>query len=262
MSAALVGDDVVLVTGGVRGIGRAIVERSADDGAMVALTSRDLDAARAAAAEVSARTGVRVVGYACDVRDEAQVQATVTAVTADLGGLTRLVANAGTVTIESVDRLSGAAWRSALETNLLGPALLASAAAPHLAASGRGRLLLLSSANALVGFAGRAAYAASKSGLTGLVRALAAELGPRGVTVNAVAPGPVATELLLELGQRDPGYLDRLQAMVPVGRLAEPAEIAEVVAFLGSSRAGYINGQVLAVDGGMTVTRAAGDASA
>ncbi len=239
-----------LVTGGSRGIGRAIALRLARQGADVAFSYRGNEAAaRATAAEIEA-LGRRALAVQADVKDPEGAEALVRDVLAAFGKVDILVNNAGITRDDLIMRMSVEAWREVLETNLFGAFYATKAVTrPMLKARG-GRIVNITSVSGQAGQTGQANYSSAKAGLIGLTKATARELASRGITVNAVAPGFVLTELTQDLPEA-------LQAQItertPLGRFGTPEEIADAVAFLASDEAGYITGQVLAVDGGLVM---------
>jgi 3-oxoacyl-[acyl-carrier protein] reductase len=234
----------VVVTGAAGGIGRALVGALAQSGCSVAAC----DVAGAPLEEV---TGASVT-VAFDVRDAEAVKAGVADAIAVLGGCDAVVANAGVVdTIHRAERFSDDEWRKDIETNLHGAFYLAQAAFGALAASGDGRVVLISSAGAETGIPGQVAYGASKAGLVGMARTLAAEWASAGVRCNVVMPGFIATPKVLGM----PAQVRRsVVAQIPLQRFGELDELAGVVCFLLSPAAAYINGAVLRVDGGFGLT--------
>jgi 3-oxoacyl-[acyl-carrier protein] reductase len=230
----------VLVTGAAGGIGRAIVEALAHSGCAVAACDAPgvrVDAVPGAAATAS-----------FDVRDAEAVRDGAARAIAELGGCDAIVVGAGVVdTINRAERFSDEEWRRDIETNLHGAFVLAQAAFEALAASGDGRIVLVSSIAAETGMRGQVAYGASKAGLIGMARTLAAEWGGRGIRCNVVMPGFVATSKVLAM---PPEVRESAVARIPLGRFAEPEELAGVVSFLLSPAAAYLNGVLLRVDGG------------
>ena len=226
----------VLVTGGNRGIGRAIADAFLAQGDQVAVTYR------------SGEPPAGVLAVRCDVTDQEQVEQAFTEIEAAHGPVEVLVANAGITRDTLLLRMDDDDWSSVLDTNLTGSVRVTRRAARGMLRLRRGRIVLISSVVGLSGSAGQVNYAASKAGLVGLARSLARELGSRGITVNVVAPGPVATDMTAARGD------DRLAAIVaavPLERAAEPDEIAGVVQFLAGPDAAYITGAVIPVDGGL-----------
>ncbi len=238
---------VALVTGAAGGIGGAICRTLASEGCNVAL----LDSAGGprledVAADVR-RAGGRTRLADVDVRDFAAAEAMVAETVAELGGVDLLVYAAGIARDGVSWKLGEAQWDEVLAVNLKGCFNFARAVTPALRARGRGRIVALSSINGLRGKLGQANYAASKAGLIGLVKSLARELGRFGITVNAVAPGMVATPMTHDL---PPEVMEAALHETVLGRIAEPQDVADVVAFLCSDRARHITGDVIRVDGG------------
>jgi 3-oxoacyl-[acyl-carrier protein] reductase len=239
-----------LVTGGSRGIGRAIVLRFATQGADVAFTYRgNADAAAATVADAEA-LGRKALAIQADAADGEAAEAVVKDVLDAFGRIDILVNNAGITRDDLIMRMSAEAWRSVLETNLFGAFWMTKAVTrPMLKARG-GRIINITSVSGQAGQTGQANYSAAKAGLIGLTKATARELASRTITVNAVAPGFVLTELTQDLS-------DDLKAQItdrtPLGRFGTTDEIANAVAFLASDDAAYITGQVLAVDGGLVM---------
>jgi 3-oxoacyl-[acyl-carrier protein] reductase len=231
---------VVLVTGGNRGIGLATARAFAAAGDKVAITYRKEPPEDAAA------NGIFAV--ACDVTDTAQVDAAFAAIEAELGPVEVLVSNAGITRDTLVLRMSDDDFSSVLDANLTGGFRVAKRAVKSMMKARFGRIVFVSSIVGLVGQAGQANYAASKAGLLGLGRSLAREYASRGITVNIVAPGPIATDMLDAMPEDKRALLG---AQVPVGRVGTVDEVAAAVTFLASEPAAFITGAVVPVDGGL-----------
>ena len=234
----------MIVTGAAGGIGRAIVEALAESGCRVAAC--DWPGARVGDIRGAAVTAT------FDIRDRAALRTEVANAIAALGGCDSVVANAGVVdTIHRAERFSPEEWRKDMETNLHGAFYLAQAAFEALAASGDGRVVLISSVAAETGIPGQVAYGASKAGLVGMARTLAAEWASQGIRCNVVMPGFIATPKM----QAMPDEVQKfVTAKIPLQRFGETDELAGTVSFLLSPAAAYINGAVLRVDGGFGLT--------
>lgn len=227
---------VVLVTGGNRGIGAAIALAFAANGDTVAVASRSGEAPEGCS------------GFVCDVSDTTSVDACFDAVEQQLGPVEIAVANAGITRDGLIMRMSDADIDAVFNTNLFGAMRIARRAARSMLRQKKGRLIFVGSVVGLLGSAGQTNYAASKSALVGLARSLAREVGGRGITANVIAPGFVETDMTADLPE------DRKTAIiagVPLGRYAQPSEVADVAVFLASPGAAYITGAVIPVDGGL-----------
>jgi 3-oxoacyl-[acyl-carrier protein] reductase len=224
------------VTGGSKGIGYGIALRMAKAGHRVAATYR------------SGEVPADALGVQCDVTDPGQVEAAFAQVESSLGNVEVLVANAGITRDTLLMRMSDDDWDQVIATNLTGAFRVARRAARAMIRGRFGRIVFISSVVGLMGSAGQVNYAASKSGLVGMARSLARELGSRGVTVNVVAPGFIETDMTAELGE---DLVKKYSEQIPLGRLGSVDDIASTVEFLASDAASYISGAVIPVDGGL-----------
>lgn len=241
---------VAIVTGGSRGIGEAVAVRLATEGADVALcASRSVEAAERVAGQVRG-LGRRALVAQVDVADAAAVDPFVASVISEFGRLDILVNNAGTTRDGLLLRMDDEAWDRVMDVNLKGAFHTIRAAVRPMMKARRGRIINISSVVGLRGNAAQANYAASKAGLIGLTKSVAREFASRGITANAVAPGYIPTDMTEGL---PPDVKASLLAQVPMGRPGSAADVAATVAFLASDDAAYITGQVIVVDGGMTM---------
>jgi len=241
---------VALVTGASRGIGRATALVLAKAGADIAVNyQQSLEPAEALAGELAA-LGVKSVLVQGDVSDSAQVSEMISKAEEALGGISILVNNAGITRDGLVMRMSDEDFDDVIATSLRGAFLCSRAVARGMMKARSGAIINVSSVIGRRGNAGQANYAAAKAGLVGLTKSLARELGPRGVRVNAVAPGYVVTDMTSELPEK---MKEQIMGNTPLGRLASPEEIASVIAFLASPAAAYITGAVIPVDGGLGI---------
>jgi 3-oxoacyl-[acyl-carrier protein] reductase len=239
-----------IVTGGSRGIGKVIAETLARRGAQVVIADRQIELAQATAAELAAATGQTVIALPADVADQASVRALFDQVLAKFPRLDILVNNAGVTRDTLLVRMEETDWDMVLSINLKGVYHCSKAAVRPMMKQRYGRIVNIASVSGIAGQAGQTNYSASKAGVIGFTKALAREVGPRGVTVNAVAPGFVPTALTNDL----PAELKEASVKaIPLGRWGTPQEIANAVAFLASDEASYITGHVLSVDGGMVM---------
>ncbi len=247
MSEALAGQ-VALVTGGSRGIGRAVALRLAAGGATVVVNFRENSAAAEETVGLIAAAGGRSSTSRFDVGDAEAVRVGVQNIVDEHGRLDLLVNNAGVSVDALLLRLKEEDWERVLRTNLTGVFHCTKAAVRAMVRARYGRIVNLTSVVAEMGNAGQAAYAAAKAGVIGLTKSLAREVAARGITVNAVAPGLVETDMTAGLDDRQRSFYTNV---IPAGRIATPEDVAAAVAFLASPEAGYITGQVLHVNGGL-----------
>jgi 3-oxoacyl-[acyl-carrier protein] reductase len=242
-------DQVALVTGASRGIGRAIAERLAGCGATVIGVARSLEALQATLQTIGDAGGT-AEGFACDVADAADVGRVVDAVEAKYPKIHILVNNAGITRDNLILRMEDDAWQEVIDTNLKGTFLFCRAVGACMLRGRYGRIINISSVSGLVGNAGQANYAASKAGVIGLSKSVARELASRGITVNVVAPGFITTDMTDALSEK---IKTEVKEKVPLRRFGKPEDVADLVCYLAGPGAGYMTGQVIAVDGGLTI---------
>ena len=252
---------VVLITGGARGIGMACAERFAEEGANIAVVDLLEDEANTVA-KACQEKGVEAVGLKCDVTDEDSVKGVFDAVMAKWGRVDTVVASAGIHTGAAVDQVELKAWKKVIDINLTGVFLTNKYAAAIMKQQKSGSIINVSSMAGVISFPATAEYSASKSGVIGLTRSVAQDLAPYGVTCNAICPGNTLTAMVKEvaktvgasLGMTAEEWLQMRANDCPMKRLAEPWEMAGVAAFLASKDARYLTAQALVIDGGITAT--------
>ncbi len=240
---------IALVTGGAKGIGAAIASRLARDGHRIAIGGRDAEALQRHAAVLSA-LGAETFTVSADLADPRACEAIVAAVEEKWGPVDVLVNNAGITRDGLAVRMSIEDFQAILQVNLVAAFALSRKVARGMMKARWGRIVNISSIVAEMGNAGQANYIAAKAGLIGLTKALAVELAPRSITVNAITPGFISTEMTASLPE---AVIDQYKARIPLGRFGSPDDVAAVVGFLASDQASYITGQTIRVDGGMVM---------
>ena len=241
---------VALVTGGSRGIGRAIALQLAADGHVVAVNYASNAAAAAEVVDAIVAGGGRAIPVGADVGDESAVAAMFETVADELGPVAVLVNNAGITRDDLMLRMKVEAWDEVITTNLRSVYLCSKAALRGMLRAKWGRVISVSSVSGLAGNPGQANYAAAKAGIIGFTKSLAKEIGTRGITANVVAPGFVATDMTADLGE---AVQEAATERISLGRLGRPEEVASAVGYLASDGAAYITGQTIVVDGGLAL---------
>ena len=239
-----------LVTGAARGIGKAIALKFASEGANIAFTDLTIDEIGAATEYEIASLGVKCKGYASNAANFEETHKVVEQVMQDFGRIDILINNAGITRDGLLVRMKTSDWQQVLDTNLTSAFLMSRAVAKDMMKAKNGRIINISSVVGVMGNAGQANYSASKAGLIGLTKSLARELAPKHITVNAVAPGFIETEMTDALS---PQVKEQLLAQIPLNQLGQAEDIAEAVAYLAGIGGRYITGQVLQVNGGMAM---------
>lgn len=239
---------VVLVTGAGRGMGKAMAQRLADEGAKVAVTDIDEKSAVETAGELDGASGFRL-----DITDAAEVATTVAEIATALGPIDALVNNAGWDKLSPFLDTDEDLWDRVIDINLRGPIRMTKAVLPAMVERRSGRVVNISSDAGRVGSTGEAVYSACKAGIIGFSKTIAREMARYGITVNTICPGPTATPLLDSMVGEHEKLIESLKRGIPLGRLGEPDDVAGVVAFMVSDDAGFITGQTLSVSGGLTM---------
>jgi 3-oxoacyl-[acyl-carrier protein] reductase len=240
---------IAIITGGARGIGKATAEKFAEEGASIAIWDIDT-VAGTKTVEKLIQSGAKAKFYQVNTTD---LQATVDAASAvitDFGRIDILINNAGITRDSSMKKMTEDQWKLVIDVNLTGVYHCTKAVSPYMVDQGYGRIINASSIVGIYGNFGQTNYVASKAGVIGMTKVWAREFGRKGVTVNAVAPGFINTEMMETVPQ---SYLDELKLKTPVGRMGEPEDIANAYAFLASDEASFISGIVLSVDGGLVL---------
>ncbi len=242
-------DQVAIVTGAARGLGQAIARDLATSGATVACIDVNEELLGETVESIN-ESGGKAAAFACDVTNSERVTEVVRNVAKQFGRLDILVNNAGVTRDNLVMRMKDDEWDLVLGINLRGTFLFTRAAAKPMSKGKRGRIINIASVSGMMGNPGQVNYSASKAGVIGLTRTVSRELSKRNITVNAVAPGFIATEMAAKLGDE---LIEQITAETPLGRLGSPQDVADAVLFLASEAASFITGHVLVVDGGLTV---------
>ncbi|MBM3238584.1 SDR family oxidoreductase [Candidatus Poribacteria bacterium] len=244
-------DRVAIITGSSRGLGKAMASALAGAGAKVVITSRHLNEAQATADEIKNSTGRIAIALEVDVSQQPQVERLVNQTLSEFGRIDILINNAGLNIRGPIEELKMDDWTQVLNTNLIGPILCCQAVAPHMKAQKYGRVINIASILGLIGMPNRTPYSASKGAVIQLTRTLALEWAPYNITVNAICPGPFATEMNRPL-MDDPQVYQTFVSKVPLGRWGEPKEIGGVAIFLASEASSFVTGATIYVDGGYT----------
>ena len=239
-----------IVTGAAQGIGEAVVRAYAAEGARVCIADVAVERAHALAQEL-AREGAEAMGVRCDVSDRTEVDAMAAAAVARFGRIDILVNNAGIIRPAMLHKMTAAQWDAVLGVHLTGSFNGLQAVAPAMIGQRYGRVINVTSTAGMLGTIGQINYSAAKAGIVGLTMSAARELAQYGITVNAIAPG--AATPMTETIRTDERFREKYLARIPLGRWAEPTEIAPVFVFFASDASSYVTGQVLAADGGMTI---------
>ena len=250
MGTGILSGAVAIVTGGSKGIGRAVVAAFLKEGARVRYFSRTKAEAHEEFESLAAASGGAVTWTECDVTDEKSVEAAVEAVAAEEGRIDVVVNNAGITRDNLVFRMTLEDWDAVLRTNLTSAFLVSRVAARHMIKKRAGSIVNVSSVVGITGNGGQTNYSASKAGVIGFTKSLARELSARNVRVNAVAPGYIETAMTQALPE---AVREKTTAAIPLGRAGTPEQVAEAVLFLASDRSSYITGEILKVDGGMAM---------
>lgn len=244
-------DRVALITGGNRGLGRAMAEAMAEAGAHIVVTSRSAENAATVAGELEAQYGRACRGYACDVTKPPDIQALVANVIAEFGKIDVLINNAGVNIRGPIEALALEDFQTVQNTNVTGVWLLCREVAPHMKARRYGRVINMGSMLSLIALPDRTLYTTSKGAVLQLTRALALEWAPWNITVNAILPGPFGTEMNRPLLE-DPEQYRQFVSQIPLGRWGEPEEIGGLVLFLASEASSFVTGTGILIDGGWT----------
>jgi 3-oxoacyl-[acyl-carrier protein] reductase len=244
---------VALITGASQGLGAITARKFVSEGAFVALSDIDIQGAQALAAQFQ-ETGGKAIVLKADVTDRAEVQRMMQTVVAEFGRIDILVNNAGTLRDRALLEMSDQDWHLVVEVSLKGSFLCSQAAASYMMEQQYGKIINMSSGSAYGSINGQANYSSAKAGLLGLTRTLAMDLGPYNINVNAVAPGAIEIGMSVRTAELKgidvKEYMDRLAALIPLRRVGQPEEVANVICFLASDEASYVHGEVIHVMGG------------